>query len=121
MKIERRLFLKGAVAFASAPSLFAQRVQKNYLDVTWWDPYVANITDSATYLRRKFRQDVTDRTTGLSFESISQKLSAIVASGRADGGSFPRKYTANGRRAMQPASGTCGRISITQFPTGASF
>ncbi|MBP3404992.1 MAG: hypothetical protein J6N18_02735 [Kiritimatiellae bacterium] len=66
MKIERRLFLKGAVAFASAPSLFAQRVQKNYLDVTWWDPYVANITDSATYLRRKFRQDVTDRSTGLS-------------------------------------------------------
>lgn len=88
MKIERRLFLKGAVAFASAPSLFAQRVQKNYLDVTWWDPYVANITDSATYLRRKFRQDVTDRSTGLSFESISRKLSAIVASGRADGESW---------------------------------
>ena len=38
--------------------------QRGYDDTTWWDPYVENITDSDTYLRRKFRQDVTDRTTG---------------------------------------------------------
>ena len=40
------------------------RKQKNYLDMTWWDPYVENITDTDTYLRRKFRQDVTDKSTG---------------------------------------------------------
>jgi hypothetical protein len=37
------------------------RRQRNYDDMTWWDPYVEDITD--TYLRRKFRQDVTDEAT----------------------------------------------------------
>ena len=37
------------------------RMQRGYADTTWWDPYVENITDTDTYLRRKFRQDVTTR------------------------------------------------------------
>jgi hypothetical protein len=52
----------GRPAWASA---VPARKQRNYLDVTWWDPYVENITDSDTYLRRKFRQDVTDKAMGL--------------------------------------------------------
>ncbi len=61
------------------------RNQRNYLDVTWWDPYVENITDVDTYLRRKFRQDVTDKSTGLSFEKIFEELTSIVAKGAAEG------------------------------------
>ena len=56
-----------------------RRRQKNYLDMTWWDPHVEEIKDVDTYLRRKFRQDVTDRTTGLSQEGIAKRLSEIVA------------------------------------------
>jgi hypothetical protein len=31
--------------------------QRDYLDMTWWDPYVepSSIADENTYLRRKFR------------------------------------------------------------------
>ena len=61
------------------------RRQRNYLDMTWWDPYVADIADVDTYLRRKFRQDVTDRTTGLSQEGVAKRLSEIVAAGKASG------------------------------------
>lgn len=28
------------------------RKQRDFLDTTWWDPYVENITDTDTYLRR---------------------------------------------------------------------
>ena len=59
--------------------------QQGYLDMTWWDPYVENITDEDTYLRRKFRQDVTDKATGLSQEAIPARLAEIVAVGKASG------------------------------------
>ena len=64
------------------------RKQKNYLDMTWWDPYVENITDSDTYLRRKFRQDVTDRTTGVGVDGLKKILADIIASGKASGESW---------------------------------
>ena len=28
-------------------------MQRNFEDTTWWDPYVEDITDEDTYLRRK--------------------------------------------------------------------
>ena len=75
--------LMGWGAFA-AP----ERKQRSYLDVTWWDPYVENITDVETYLRRKFRQDVTDKSTGLSQEAILKRLAEIVEAGKASGESW---------------------------------
>ena len=74
MKSTRRGFMTSTAAFAAlgwrgayaAPA----RKQRSYVDVTWWDPHVENITDTDTYLRRKFRQDVTDRATGLSQEAL---------------------------------------------------
>ena len=65
-----------------------RRRQKNYLDMTWWDPHVEEIKDVDTYLRRKFRQDVTDRTTGLSQEGIAKRLSEIVADAKVSGESW---------------------------------
>ena len=64
------------------------RKQRNYLDMTWWDPYVENITDSDTYLRRKFRQDVTDKATGLDVPGLKKLLAQIVAAGKASGESW---------------------------------
>ena len=58
---------------------------RHYRYTNWWDPYVENITDTETYLRRKFRQDVTDKSTGLSFEKIFEELISIVAKGAAEG------------------------------------
>jgi len=54
-------------------------MQRGYADTTWWDPYVENITDTDTYLRRKFRQDVTDKTTGVGVEALKKILAEIVA------------------------------------------
>ena len=62
--------------------------QKSYLDTTWWDPYVADITDTDTYLRRKFRQDVTDKTTGLGQEALAKRLAEIAEQGKAAGESW---------------------------------
>ena len=62
--------------------------QKSYLDTTWWDPYVADITDADTYLRRKFRQDVTDKTTGLGQGELAKRLAEIAAQGKAAGESW---------------------------------
>ena len=59
--------------------------QRAFNDMTWWDPYVENITDEDTYLRRKFRQDVTDKTTGLPQEALHDRLAEIVAAGKAAG------------------------------------
>ena len=56
--------------------------------MTWWDPYVETIADTDTYLRRKFRQDVTDKTTGLSQEALHGRLAEIVAAGKASGESW---------------------------------
>ncbi len=69
MKNTRNEFMVSTAAFAvlvwqgafAAPA----RAQRNYLDMTWWDSYVESITDTDTYLRRKFRQDVTDKAMGL--------------------------------------------------------
>ena len=91
MKTTRKTFLGGMASAASmgwrsfgAPA----RKQRNYLDMTWWDPYVENITDSDTYLRRKFRQDVTDRATGLDVTGLKRRLAEIVAAGKASGESW---------------------------------
>ena len=62
--------------------------QKNYLDTTWWDSCVTNITDSNTYLRRKFRQDVTDRSTGVDSVMLANILEKTVADGKASGESW---------------------------------
>jgi hypothetical protein len=56
--------------------------QQGYADMTWWDPHVENITDTETYLRRKFRQDVTDKSTGISQETMHARLAEIVAAGK---------------------------------------
>ena len=88
MKVTRKRFLGGMAAVASmgwrafgAPA----RKQRGYADTTWWDPYVENITDTDTYLRRKFRQDVTDKATGLDVPGLKKRLAEIVAAGKASG------------------------------------
>ena len=71
----------------NAESSRAPRKQCGYHDMTWWDPYVepSSITDEDTYLRRKFRQDVTDKTTGISQDALHGRLTEIVAAGKASG------------------------------------
>ena len=88
MKVTRKRFLGGMAALGTmgwhafgAPA----RKQRGYGDTTWWDPYVENITDTDTYLRRKFRQDVTDRSTGLDVPGLKKRLAEIVAAGKASG------------------------------------
>ena len=93
MMLTRRKFVQGAAATASlwwCGSAFAAPVrrQRGYNDMTWWDPYVENITDVDTYLRRKFRQDVTDKTTGLGSEALKKVLADIVAAGKSAGESW---------------------------------
>ena len=61
------------------------RKQRRYTDTTWWDPYVENITDVDTYLRRKFRQDVTDKTTGIGIAEIRKELFDLVKTSKAAG------------------------------------
>ena len=56
--------------------------QRAYNDTTWWDPYVETIGDVDTYLRRKFRQDVTDKTTGIGQKEILLRLENIAVEGR---------------------------------------
>ena len=73
---------------AAAIVLSAVAKQRNALDTTWWDPYVENITDVDTYLRRKFRQDVTDKSTGLSQKALKPELARIVAEAKASGESW---------------------------------
>ena len=89
-KTTRRVFIGGAAAFAimSGRLGFAavpQRGQRRFFDTTWWDPFVEDIADADTYIRRKFRQDVTDRSTGLDVPALKKVLSGIVSSGRAAG------------------------------------
>ena len=68
-----------ALSTVAAP----EKKEHSYLDTTWWDPYVENITDTETYLRRKFRQDVTDKATGLNQDGILRRMEQIAAEGRA--------------------------------------
>ena len=84
MTILAALTSGAGVASLAAP----ERRQRNYNDTTWWDPYVENITDTDTYLRRKFRQDVTDKTTGLSQKELLGRLETIAANGKASGESW---------------------------------
>ena len=87
----RRSFSFGMLAAVSSLSYWASAANaapvkpRRYADTNWWDPYVENITDTATYLRRKFRQDVTDKSTGLSADKIFEELTAIVAKCAANG------------------------------------
>ena len=86
-KIDRRTFLGGAVALgALAPRVLAAK--QPFEDTTSWDPFVPNIADETTYLRRKFRQDVTDRSTGLDTAGLKKLLRATVAAGKAAGESW---------------------------------
>ena len=90
----RKNFFDGLVAsaafgcrwFAFAAPLM--RKQKRHDDTTWWDPYVENITDADTYIRRKFRQDVTDKTSGVGAESLKEILAGIIAAGKSSGESW---------------------------------
>jgi len=86
MKTTRRTFLRFAAPLvACGPyGLFAKR----YNDTTSWDPFVPHITDTDTYLRRKFRQDVTDKATGLDLAGLKAELAKIVAAGKAAGESW---------------------------------
>ena len=92
MNISRKQFITGTVVCAVANwfDLIAGPVgiQRGFWDMTWWDPYVANIMDVDTYLRRKFRQDVTDKTTGVGVAALKKMLAEIVASGKASGESW---------------------------------
>ena len=89
----RKWFLKAVVAMVSLGwgwFAFAAPVgrPRGSTSTTWWDPYVENITDVDTYLRRKFRQDVTDKTTGLGIEALKKVLADIVSEGKASGESW---------------------------------
>ena len=91
MKTTRKMFLGGVIAMGTmgwrafgAPA----RKQRGATDTTWWDPYVENITYVDTYLRRKFRQDVTDKATGLNVPGLKKLLAEIVAAGKASGESW---------------------------------
>ena len=68
-----------ALSMVAAPG----KKERSYLDTTWWDPHVENITDTDTYLRRKFRQDVTDKSTGMDQDGILRRMEQIAAEGRA--------------------------------------
>ena len=86
----RNRFLRGltatsVAAYGGFALGAAVRRQRSYDDMTWWDPYVEDITDVDTYLRRKFRQDVTDKTTGLSQQGLLVRLNGIVAEGKSSG------------------------------------
>ena len=88
MTTTRKCILGGMAVLGlmgGSASAAPERKQRSYLDVTWWDPYVANITDIDTYLRRKFRQDVTDKATGLSQTALAERLAVIVEAGKASG------------------------------------
>ena len=84
-EITRKQFMGGMTATVALSwrGAFAApaRMQRGYADTTWWDPYVENITDTDTYLRRKFRHDVTDKTTGVGVEALKKILAEIVAAG----------------------------------------
>ena len=78
--LTRRRFLEGLAA-ASLGSCPADLLARAFTETTYWDPFVADINDADTYLRRKFRQDVTDRTTGLGLDALKVRLAEIVRDG----------------------------------------
>lgn len=84
----RELIAASAAAYGGCSFADSVRRQKNYDDTTWWDAYVENIMDVDTYLRRKFRQDVTDRATGVDVETLKKLLAETIAAGKASGESW---------------------------------
>ena len=54
MKATRRMFIGGTAAFGTL-AMRALSAKHAFEDTTSWDPFVPNITDEATCLRRKFR------------------------------------------------------------------
>ena len=97
MNISRKQFITGTAACAVANwfDLIAGPVgiQRGFWDMTWWDPYVANIMDADTYLRRKFRQDVTDKTTGVGVAALKKILAEVVASGKGFESPYPAPFS----------------------------
>ena len=89
MNISRKEFITGTAVCAVTNwlDLIAGPVsiQRGYWDTTWWDPYVKDIAEVDTYLRRKFRQDVTDRSMGVDVAALKKMLAEIVASGQTRG------------------------------------
>ena len=77
-----------AFCHAWCPLHAAPAKQRGWWDTTWDDPKVADIADVDTYLRRKFRQDVTDPETGVGADELKKVLSEVVASGKASGESW---------------------------------
>ncbi len=80
MNISRRLFLNlaSAASFAVSPFAAVAKAAKNVKGKPVF-------RDVATYLRLKFRQDVTDPTTGLTQAALKGALPSIVAAGKASG------------------------------------
>lgn len=50
-----------------------------YNDMKCRESCLESITDSEVYLRRKFRQDVTDRATGIGLDALKKEANRIVA------------------------------------------
>ena len=84
MTLSRRTFVRLAALSASYAGPLAV-LAKHYNDTTSWDPFVKDIVDSDTYLRRKFRQDVSDPSTGLAVPALKKELKSLVADGTASG------------------------------------
>lgn len=70
---KRVMYLLIAV-FAVSASMFGA----GYNDMKCRDPHLENTTDADTYLRRKFREDVTDRTTGIGLRELKTEAERIV-------------------------------------------
>ena len=84
MNVKRRDFLSLLAAMAAVGPRDLFSMQK-FEDTTSWDPFVPpeDIHDAATYIRRKFRQDLTDRATGLDIAGLKDLLLKTVADGKA--------------------------------------
>lgn len=85
--VTRRGFLEGlaGVSVGGFPSVLLARA---FTNTTYADPFVSEIADTATYLRRKFRQDVTDPTTGLGLEALKARLAELLRVGSQAGESW---------------------------------
>ena len=85
-ELSRKRFIELLAATSASTALRPLSViARPYNDTTSWDPFVADVTDVGTYLRRKFRQDVTDKSTGLDVFGIEKLMTEIVSAGKASG------------------------------------
>lgn len=85
--VTRRRFLEG-LAGVSVGGCPVGLLARAFTDTTYADPFVADIADVGTYLRRKFRQDVTDPATGLGLDALKARLAELVRDGRQTGESW---------------------------------